>query len=256
MKPKLALPLTLALAATLTSSQAGWMDKLFGGCAAKSTTPTATALSALSNDQMVGGLKEALGNGLQHAVADLGRDGGFLNNAAVKIPMPEKLKTIESTLRTLGQSKMADEFVTTMNRAAEQAVPAAAAVFGDAVKQMSITDAQAILTGPKDSATQFFRRSTQTNLYARFRPIVEKATAKTGATASYKNMLSKAGGSSLGGLVGGFIGQDALDLDSYVTERSLDGLFKMVADEEKKIRENPVARTSDLLKQVFGAVAK
>ena len=256
MKPKLALPLTLALAATLTSSQAGWMDKLFGGSAAKSTTPTATALSALSNDQMVGGLKEALGNGLQHAVADLGRDGGFLNNAAVKIPMPEKLKTIESTLRTLGQSKMADEFVTTMNRAAEQAVPAAAAVFGDAVKQMSITDAQAILTGPKDSATQFFRRSTQTNLYARFRPIVEKATAKTGATASYKNMLSKAGGSSLGGLVGGFIGQDALDLDSYVTERSLDGLFKMVADEEKKIRENPVARTSDLLKQVFGAVAK
>ena len=256
MKPKLALTLTLALATTLTSSQAGWMDKLFGGSAAKSTTPTATALSALSNDQMVGGLKEALGNGLQHAVADLGRDGGFLNNAAVKIPMPEKLKTIESTLRTLGQSKMADEFVTTMNRAAEQAVPAAAAVFGDAVKQMSITDAQAILTGPKDSATQFFRRSTQTNLYARFRPIVEKATAKTGATASYKNMLSKAGGSSLGGLVGGFIGQDALDLDSYVTERSLDGLFKMVADEEKKIRENPVARTSDLLKQVFGAVAK
>ena len=137
-----------------------------------------------------------------------------------------------------------------------QAVPEAAAVFGDAVKQMSISDAKSILTGTNNAATQFFRRTTQTNLYARFRPIVEKATAKTGVTASYKNMLSKAGSTSLGGALGGFLGSDALDLDNYVTTKSLDGLFKMVADEEKKIRENPAARTTDLLKQVFGAVAK
>lgn len=249
------LLIALALAATLSSSHAGWLDKLLGTGATNSAV-SATTLSALSNDQMVGGLKEALGNGLQHAVSQLGHDGGFLTNLNVKIPMPEKLQTVEKTLRALGQNKLVDEFVTTLNHAAEQAVPEAAVVFGDAVKQMSITDAKAVLTGPKDSATQFFRRTTQTNLYAKFRPIVEKATAKTGATASYKNMLSKAGGSSLGGALGGFLGQDALDLDHYVTEKSLDGLFKMVADEEKKIRENPAARTTDLLKQVFGSVAK
>ena len=249
--------IALTLAATLSTSRAGWLDKLgLGGSSTNSTTAASAALGALSNDQMVGGLKEALGNGLQHAVASLGHDGGFLTNLNVKIPMPEKLQTVEKTLRALKQDKLADEFVTTMNRAAEQAVPEAAAVFGDAVKQMSITDAQKILTGPKDAATQFFRRTTETNLYARFRPIVEKATAKTGATASYKNMLSKAGATSLGGALGGFLGQDALDLDNYVTEKSLDGLFKMVADEEKIIRENPAARTTDLLKQVFGSVAK
>jgi hypothetical protein len=255
MKSNILIP--LALAATLASSHAGWLDKLgLGGNSTNSPALTSAALGALSNDQMVNGLKEALGNGLQHAVAELGRDGGFLTNLNVKIPMPEKLQTVEKTLRALKQDKLADEFVTTMNHAAEQAVPEAAAVFGDAVKQMSITDAQAILTGPKDAATQFFRRTTQTNLYARFRPIVEKATAKTGATAAYKNMLSKAGGTSFGGALGGLLGQDALDLDNYVTTKSLDGLFKMVADEEKKIRENPAARTTDLLKQVFGAAAK
>ena len=249
--------IALALAATLSSSHAGWLDKLgLGAGSTNSATTASAALGALSNDQMVSGLKEALGNGLQHAVAQLGHDGGFLNNLNVKIPMPEKLQTVEKTLRSLGQGKLADEFVTTINRAAEQAVPEAASVFGDAVKQMSITDAKTILTGTNNAATQFFRRTTQTNLYARFHPIVQKATAQTGATASYKNMLGKASATSLGGALGGFLGQDTLDLDSYVTSKALDGLFKMVADEEKKIRENPAARTSDLLKQVFGAVAK
>ena len=171
--------------------------------------------------------------------------------------MPDKLQKVEKTLRALKQDKLADDFVITINRAAEQAVPEAASVFGDAVKQMSITDAKTILTGTNNAATQFFRKTTQTNLYARFHPIVEKATAQTGATATYKTMMDKvksAGG--LGGTLGGFLGQDALDLDAYVTNKALDGLFKMVADEEKKIRENPVARTSDLLKQVFGAVTK
>ena len=258
MKAKLHLLATLAaLTLSAASSRAGLWDALgFGKSSTNSSPVAATALSALSNDQVASGLKEALGNGLQHAVASLGHDGGFLTNLNVKIPMPEKLQTVEKTLRALRQDKLADEFVTTMNHAAEQAVPEAAAVFGDAVKQMSITDAQAVLTGPKDAATQFFRRTTQTNLYAKFRPIVEKATAKTGATAAYKNMLSKAGGTTFGGALGGFLGQDALDLDNYVTTKSLDGLFKMVAEEEKKIRENPAARTTDLLKQVFGSVTK
>ncbi len=255
---KILLPLVLAV--SIGSAHAGWLDAL--GFGKSTTNSTATAgLAALSQTQMAGGLKEALGNGLQHAVASLGKEGGFLTNVAVKIPMPQKLQTVEKTLRALKQDKLADDFIATMNHAAEQAVPAAAAVFGDAVKQMSIEDAKSVLTGPQDAATQFFRRTTQTNLYTRFLPIVQQATAKTGVTSAYKNMIAKvSGGSGLGGTLGGlasnYLGTDALDVDAYVTNQTLDGLFKMVAEEEKQIRENPVARTTDLMKQVFGAVGK
>ncbi len=255
---KILLPLVLAV--SIGSAHAGWLDALGFGKATTNSTATA-GLAALSQTQMAGGLKEALGNGLQHAVASLGKEGGFLTNVAVKIPMPQKLQTVEKTLRALKQDKLADDFIATMNHAAEQAVPAAAAVFGDAVKQMSIEDAKSVLTGPQDAATQFFRRTTQTNLYTRFLPIVQQATAKTGVTSAYKNMIAKvSGGSGLGGTLGGlasnYLGTDALDVDAYVTNQTLDGLFKMVAEEEKQIRENPVARTTDLMKQVFGAVGK
>ena len=263
MKPNLfSIFIALALAAPGSVAHAGWLDQLgFGKSGTNATAPTSAALSALSSDQVAGGLKEALGNGLQHAIAQLGHDGGFLTNLNVKIPLPEKLQSVEKALRAVKQDKYADEFVATMNHAAEQAVPEAASVFGDAVKQMSVDDAKGILTGPNDSATQYFRRTTQTNLYARFLPIVQKATAKTGVTESYKNMMAKVNGGggtfgSLGGLANNYLGSDALDVDAYVTNKTLDGLFKMVAEEEKKIRENPVARTSDLLQKVFGAVAK
>ena len=243
----------------MVSARAGWLDAL--GLGKSSTNLSSTTLSALSQDQMVGGLKDALGKGLQNAIANLGHDGGFLTNLSVKIPLPEKLQTVEKTLRVLKQEKLADDFVATMNHAAEQAVPQAASVFGDAVKQMSIDDAKTILTGPPDAATQFFRRTTQTNLYARFLPIVQTATAKTGVTSAYKNMVAKVGGGgalggTLGGLANSYLGADALDVDAYVTNKTLDGLFKMVADEEKNIRENPVARTTDLMRKVFGAVGK
>ena len=159
--------IVLALAATVGVARAGWLDAL--GLGKTSTNSAASpALAALSQDQMVGGLKDALGNGLQHAIAQLGHDGGFLTNLNVKIPLPEKLQSVEKALRAVKQDKYADEFVATMNHAAEQAVPEAASVFGDAVKQMSIDDAKSVLTGPPDAATQFFRRTTQTNLYARF----------------------------------------------------------------------------------------
>jgi len=260
MKLKLQFPsagIALAFLAATASSQAGWLDQLGFGKPATNSTAAASALGALSGDQISGGLKEALGNGLQHAVAQLGHEGGFATNLNVRIPLPEKLHSVEKTLRALGQNKLADEFVGTLNRAAEQAVPEAAGVFGDAVKQMNIADAKAILTGTNDAATQYFRKTTQTNLFARFHPIVQKATAQTGVTASYKNMMSQVGsGGAFGGALGGLLGQDALDLDTYVTDKALDGLFKMVAEEEKKIRENPVARTSDLLQKVFGAVGK
>lgn len=255
---KILFPLVLAV--SICSARAGWLDALgFGKSSTNSTA--ATSLSSLSQDQMVGGLKDALGNGLQHAIATLGHDGGFLTNLNVKIPLPEKLQAVEKTLRTLKQEKLADDFVATMNHAAESAVPEAASVFGDAVKHMTIDDARSVLTGPPDAATQFFRRTTQTNLYARFLPIVQKATAKAGVTSAYKNMMAKvSGGSALGGTLSGlansYLGADALDVDAYVTNKTLDGLFKMVADEEKSIRQNPIARTTDLLQKVFGAVGK
>ena len=219
----------------------------------------ALSLNSLSQDQMIGGLKEALGKGVQNAVSRLGHDGGFLTNLNVKIPMPEKLRTVEKTLRTLKQDKLADDFVRSMNSAAEKAVPEAAAVFGDAVKQMSIADAKSILTGTNNAATQYFRRVTETNLFIRFHPVVTNATQQVGVTAFYKRMTAQVGsGSSLGGLFGakGLIKTDDLDVDNYVTGKTLDGLFTMVAEEEKRIRESPMARTTDLLQKVFGAAGR
>jgi hypothetical protein len=252
---------SLVFAASLVSVHADLLSSLGLTKSTNSTATGSAALAALSDTQVAGGLKDALGNGLQHAIASLGHDGGFMTNVNVKIPLPEKLQSAEKALRAMGQDKLADEFVATMNHAAEQAVPEAAGVFGDAVKAMSIEDAKAVLTGPADSATQFFRRTTSTNLYAKFYPIVQKATAAAGVTGAYKNMMAKVSGggsfgSSLSGLAGNYLGSDALDVDAYVTNKTLDGLFKMVADEEKNIRANPVARTTDLMKTVFGAVGK
>lgn len=168
--------------------------------------------------------------------------------------MPESLQKVDKTLRMLRQDKLADEFVTTMNRAAEQAVPEAAAVLGDSVKQMSINDAKSIIMGTNNAATQYFRRTSETNLHVRFFPIVKAATEKTGVTSAYKRMAEKAGG-GFGG-VAQSLGLQAPDLDDYVTRKTLDGLFLKIAEQEKMIRENPVARTTDLLQKVFGAVNK
>src|SRR5258708_20070284 len=146
-------------------------------------------LAGLSQDQMVQGLKGALAKGLQQAIARLGHDGGFLTNLNVKIPMPEKLQKVETALRAMKQDKLVDDFVTTMNHAAEQAVPEAGSVFADALKQMTIEDAKSILSGPNDAATQYFQKTTQTNLYARFYPIVQKPTHKTPVTPPYNTLL-------------------------------------------------------------------
>jgi len=184
----------------------------------------------------------------------LGQTNGFLNDVSVKIPMPDTLKKVERTLRSLRQEKLADDFVTTLNRAAEQAVPEAAGVLGDAVKQMTVADAKAILTSTNAAATAYFRRTSETNLHERFLPIVRKTTAEAGVTGAYKSMTEKA---SFGGFsAGSFLGQDAIDLDGYVTHKALDGLFVKIALEEQRIRDNPAARTTDLLQKVFGAVRK
>jgi hypothetical protein len=247
------------LLASLAISRAGLLDQLQALATTNKTGLSTSNLAGLSQDQMIQGLKEALGKGVQTAVANLGRNDGFLTNLTVKIPLPGKLKSVEKALRTVKQEKLADEFVDTMNHAAEQAVPEAAGVFSDSIKQMSITDARNILTGTNNAATEYFRRTTQTNLYAKFLPIVKTATDKVGVTAAYKNMMSKAAISSqVSGFLGstGLVKPEDMDIDAYVTQKAMDGLFTMVAAEEKQIRENPVARTTDVLKQVFGAAAK
>lgn len=230
------------------SVNAGWLDILNPKSSTGTTAAATTSLAALSQSDVASGLKEALSKGVNHAIANLGKEGGFLDNPDVKIPMPPQLHQVETTLRAMGQSKLADDFVAIMNHAAEQAVPVAANVFAGAITNMTVDDAKTILTGPNDAATQYFRKTSETQLHEQFLPIVQAATAKTGVTASYKNLLQQAGPAA------SFLGQDASDLDGYVTKRSLDGLFKMVAAEEKKIRENPAARTTDLLKKVFGSV--
>lgn len=254
------LAITVVAAQTLCA-QSSLLDRL--GLKARGTNAPASAatLAALSDTQVADGLKDALGKGVQRAVTQLGSQGGFLTNLNVKIPMPENLQKVERTLRTLKQDALANEFVTTMNRAAEQAVPQAATIFSDNIKQMTIADAKAILTGPDDSATQYFRKTSTNALQKAFLPIVKQATETAGVTGAYKRMMDRAGasafGQSFGGTLGAFgLGGDAADLDGYVTRKAMDGLFKVVAEEEKRIRQNPVARSTDLLKKVFGAVAK
>lgn len=200
---------------------------------------------ALTNTEIVEGLKEALSKGTTSAIASLGKKDGFFANRKVKIPMPESLETIEDGLRKIGQDRYAEEFVLTMNRAAEQAVPEAAEIFGNAIRSMSIQDAKGILNGPEDAATKYFRRTSGEKLVNRFLPIVSKATDRAGVTSNYKEMVDKLG------FLSRFVDTESLDVDRYVTSKAIDGLFLMLAREEKLIRENPAARTTELLKKVF-----
>lgn len=219
--------------------------------AAAATTVTSSTWSvALSDEEVVRALKETLFRGTQQAVANLGRDGGFLYNLDVKIPLPDGLKRVEKLLHSVGQEKYADEFAATLNHAAEKAVPEAASIFTDALSQMSLADAKSILKGPDDAATQYFRKSCEARLKERFLPVVQAATNQTGVTSAYKKLMQKAGPSAR------FLGAGGGDLDGYVEAKAVDGLFRMIAAEEKRIRQEPVARTTDLLKKVFGAQGK
>jgi hypothetical protein len=197
-----------------------------------------------SEYEIAQGLKEALSVGTQRAVGYLGVRDGFWLNRAVNIPLPDSLRKVEKSLRTFGQGKVVDDFHLSLNRAAEAAVPEAAAIFGDAIRGMTLTDASRILNGPNNAATEYFRSRTSGALTARFEPIVAKATASVGATRKYKDLSAK---------VAKFVpGYQMQDLDAYVTDKALTGLFITLAGEELKIRQDPAARTTELLKKVFG----
>jgi len=243
MKQGFVVPAVL-LSCLAAPAQAGWRDMLDGLMDNKAVSNTAAA--ALSNDEVIAGLREALSKGASSAVKTLGHSGGYLDNDAVRIPMPGKLATVEAAMRKLGQGQVADDFIGSMNHAAEQAVPLATDVFVEAISSMSIEDAKGILNGPEDAATRYLQRTGGPSLKEKMLPLVQEATQKVGVTRYYKDLIGKAGFASQ------FVSLDALDLDRYVTGKALDGLFLMVAAEEKRIRENPVARSTELLKKVFG----
>ena len=205
------------------------------------------ALENITNQEAVSGLKQALEKGSQAAVASLGKPDGFFGNAQVKIPLPDSLQRAEKMMRQFGMGKYADELELTMNRAAEAAVPEAKQLFVDSVKKMSVQDAKGILTGGDTAGTEYFKRTTSDQLHARFLPIVKKATAKVKLAEKYNQYAEK-------GVAFGLVKKEDANLDEYVTRKALDGLFTVVADEEKKIRQNPVQAGSDLLKKVFGAL--
>ncbi len=202
--------------------------------------------SALTNDKIIAGLKEALSVGTEKAIVLLGKEGGYLDDAQVKIPLPEGLEKVAKGLRTLGQDKLVDQFEETINRAAEQAVPETLSIFGDSIRQMSLDDAKGILEGSDTAATDYFKEKSTGKLSEAILPIVQNATKETGVTSAYKGMVSKVG------FLGDYVDMDSLDLDQYVTERALDGLFLKLAEQEQLIRKDPIARTTDILKQVFG----
>lgn len=204
----------------------------------------ALGLGDISNQDAAGGLKEALTQGAGKAVGALGRADGFLGNPKVKIPLPDGLRQAEGVMRTLGMGKQADELITAMNRAAEAAVPEAKALLVDAVKKMSVQDAKGILSGGDDAATQYFKRTTSPQLRERFLPIVKKAVAKVGLAEKYNQFVDK----------GSKFGIKQPNMESYVTAKALDGLFLMIAEEEKAIRTNPIGAAGNLAKKVFGAL--
>ena len=217
----------------------------------------AAGLEGVSNADASAGLKEALVKGADFAVGNLGVKDGFLGNKKVRIDLPDSLKTAEKAMRVFGMQdqadelvesmNQADELVESMNRAAELAVAEARPILMDAIKKMTVKDAKDILTGGDDSVTQYFRRTTDKPLTAKFLPIVKKATAKVRLAEQYNGYAGKA--AQLG-----LMDKKDANLDSYVTARALDGLYLIIGEQEKALRQNPLGAGSDLLKKVFGAL--
>ena len=236
--------LSLATAISLTSCD------VVNEAATLLSTPTTPAKPALTNDEVISGLKEALGVGIKNSVNLTSITDGFLNNTAIRLPFPEDaLKVIQKALE-LGLDKQVEKFETTLNRAAEEATKEALPIFTDAIKNMTIGDGFAILKGGNGAATKYLKDKTTEQLKTAFRPKVDAAIATVKLTdywnpiiTKYNSVMTLSGGQKLNP-----------DLNAYVTQKAIDGLFYMVEQEENKIRLDPVARVSDLLKKVFGSI--
>jgi len=240
--------LAAGLALALPAQAFDLNEMLKGVLGQPATQSTASGVDALSNADINAGLKEALTRGAETAVTQLGQKDGFFGNAALKIPLPPSLQKAEKAMRMLGMGKQADELVLSMNRAAEAAVPEAKTLLVDAVRTMTLEDAKGILTGGQTSATDFFRKKTETQLTERFGPIVKATTDKAGLAQQYNQYAGAAAQFNL-------IDKKQASVDQYVTQQALDRLYKVIGEKEAAIRANPMEAGSDLLKKVFGAVS-
>ena len=218
-------------------SFAGFLDNLLKDIGISSP-------KGLDDKTVISGLKEALSIGTEKAVDTVSQVDGYLANEAIRILMPENIQKVADILSKVGYQKEVDAFVESMNHAAEKAAPEATTHFINAIKGMTFEDAKQILNGGDTAATDYFRDKTSDNLYGTFKPVISSSMDKVGVTKSYKDMMNKY-------LALPFVKEESLDLDHYVTNKSLDGLFYMIAEEEKKIRTDPAARVTDLLKTVF-----
>ncbi len=236
--PKFLVLICLMPALLATDADAGFQDLLKGAMKSLGLE------QGLTQNEIVDGLKEALEIGTSKAVTLVSKKNGYLKNPKIKIPLPKNVRKAENFLRNIGFGSQVDQFELSMNRAAERAAPKAKSIFWDAIKKISFSDARQILDGPDDAATQYFRKKTATQLQDEFKPIVNQAMAEVGATQVYQSLDRKIRALP-------FTKSLSFDLDQYVTDKALDGLFSMLAEEEKKIRQDPAARVTDLLKKVF-----
>ncbi|WP_428310286.1 DUF4197 domain-containing protein [Hydrocarboniphaga sp.] len=207
--------------------------------------------SGLSQGEILAGLRDALRQGSSSAISQLGHSDGFWRDPQVRVPLPSFIARYESAVRAVGYGSTLDQFQLTLNRAAEQAVPQAANIIGNAISRMTLDDAKEILDGPSNAATEFFRRSSSDELYQSLLPIVSATTEQAGVTQQYKKLANKAG--PLLRLSGN---NTPADLDGYVTQKALDGVFLKIAAEEARIRADPAARGTELMKKVFARQAQ
>jgi hypothetical protein len=239
---RILLPLLLFTSTSVVSFAQSGLLKKASGLLTKATGGS----TSLSNDDIVAGLKEALSVGAQNSATKLSATDGFFANAAIKVLMPPEAQKVEKTLRSVGMGKLVDDAILSMNRAAESASKSAAPIFVNAIKSMSINDALGILKGSDTAATGYLRGKTASALTTAFRPVIDTALQKTSATHYWKTVFD-----AYNKLPTTF-NKINPDLAGYVTEKSLGGLFYQVAQEEQKIRKDPAAQVTDILKKVFG----
>jgi hypothetical protein len=220
---------------------------VFTASLALSATALAFSLADLSQSDASGGLKDALTQGAKVAVQQLGKPGGFSNNPDVRIELPGNLGKAAKTMKMMGMGAQVDQLEASMNKAAEAAVPQAQALLVDSVKKMTVQDAKSILSGPQDSATQYLNKTSREQIRAKFLPIVKKATDQVGLAKQYNSFAGQAASF-------GVIDAKSANIENYVTEQALDGLFAMIAEQEASIRENPAGAATSLAKKVFGAL--
>jgi hypothetical protein len=234
----------VVLIAAAPPAHASWLGGVLKGV--QNVVTGSGGSGALADSEIAGGLQEALRLGTERAVAVVSKDRGYLDNARIAIPLPESVRKAEKILRVAGFGTQLDEFKMSMNRAAEKAAPQATAVFADAIKQMTFDDVRRIWKGPDDAATAFFKEKTSPRLTELFKPMVTTAMSEVNVTGAYQGIETKVKSIPFAGEL------LPRDLEQYVTGKALDGLFVMLADEERRIRQDPAARATDLLKRVFG----